>query len=108
MCQTKVFRGDMKSLNPLELAKTPKEIQPANEHYLQRLRLIFNSHPTGNDFGNYPGIADYQLETEGGIELPKAGKLGVSIVDGSGGVRIRNFSARHIYCIAVFLFDRST
>lgn len=175
MCQTKVFRGDMKSLNPLELAKTPKEIQPANEHYLQRLKLIFNFHPTGNDFatfvegvllwdesmadtaarylkahpqsrmvvlagmvhvicgdgipervnlrlggdqsavmingndfGNYPGIADYQLETEGGIELPKAGKLGVSIVDGSGSVRIRNFSARHIHCIAVFLFDRST
>src|SRR5450759_607418 len=173
MCQTKVFRGDMKSLNPLELAKTPKEIQPANEHYLQRLRLIFNSHPTGNGFATFvegvllwdesmadtaarylkahpqsrmvvlagmvhviygDGIPErvnlrlggdqsrcddqrqrlrqlsrhchYQLETVGGIELPKAGKLGVSIVDGSGGVRIRNFSARHIHCIAVFLFDR--
>src|SRR5665811_481413 len=53
MCQTKVFRGDMKSLNPLDLAKTPKEIQPANEHYLQRLRLIFNSHSTGNDFATF-------------------------------------------------------
>jgi hypothetical protein len=43
----------MKSLNPLELAKTPKEIQPANEHYLQRLKLIFNFHPTGNDFATF-------------------------------------------------------
>src|SRR5665811_420869 len=49
----KGFRGGMKSLNPLELAQTPKEIQPANEHYLQRLRLIFNSHPTGNDFATF-------------------------------------------------------
>lgn len=46
----------------------------------------------GNDFGNYPGIADYQLMTEGGMELPKAGKLGVSIADGSGGVRISEFN----------------
>lgn len=155
----KVFRGGMKSLNPLELAQTPEVIQPANEHYLQRLRTIFNSHPpsndfatfvegvllwdesmadtaarylkahpksrmvvlagmvhvmygdgiperinrrlggdqsavmiNGNDFGNYPGIANFQLVTDGGIELPKAGKLGVSIVDGSGGVRISEFT----------------
>jgi hypothetical protein len=156
---TKVFTGGMKSLNPLELAQTPKEIQPASEHYLQRLKSIYGSHPTqndfgnfvegvllwdesmadtaarylnshpktrmvvlagmvhvmygdgipervnqrlgsnrstviinGNDFGNYPGIADYQLSTEGGIELPKAGKLGVSIVDVANGVLISAFT----------------
>jgi len=155
----KVFRGGMKSLDPLELAQTPEDIQPANEHYLQRLNAIFNSHPpsndfatfvegvllwdesmadtaarylkahprsrmvvlagvahvmygdgiperlnrrlgsnqsavmlNGNDFGNYPGVADYQLVTDGGKVLPKAGKLGVSIIDGSGGVRISEFT----------------
>jgi uncharacterized iron-regulated protein len=151
----KVFKGGMKSLDPLELAQSPADIQPASEHYLQRLKAIFNSHPTsnnfdtfvegvllwdesmadtatrylkahpksrmvvlagmvhvmygdgiperlnrrlggnqstvminGNEFGNYSGIADYQLVTGGGMELPKAGKLGVSIIDGSDGVRI--------------------
>ena len=155
----KVFTGGMNSLNPLELAQTPKEIQPASEHYLQRLKKIFGSHPThnefgnfvegvllwdesmadtatrylnshpksrmvvlagmvhvmygdgipervnhrlgsdqstviinGNDFGTYPGIADYQLLTEGGIELPKPGKLGVSIVDAANGVLISAFT----------------
>ena len=155
----KVFRGGMKSLDPLELAQTPEDIQPANEHYLQRLNAIFKSHPpsndfatfvegvllwdesmadtaarylkahprsrmvvlagmvhvmygdgiperlnrrlgsnqsavmlNGNDFGNYPGVADYQLVTDGGKVLPKAGKLGVSIIDGSGGVRISEFT----------------
>jgi uncharacterized iron-regulated protein len=155
----KVFRGGMRSLSPVELAQTPEDMQPASDSYLQRLKSIFNSHPTnndfdtfvegvllwdesmadtaarylkahpqsrmvvlagmvhvmygdgiperlnrrlggdqsavlinGNDFGNYPGIADFQLVTDGGMELPKAGKLGVSIVDGSGGVRISEFT----------------
>lgn len=155
----KVFREGMKSLDPLELAQTPDYIEPASEHYLKRLKSIFDSHPTSNDFGtfvegvllwdesmadtasrylkahprsrmvvlagmvhvmygdgipervnrrlgskqsavlingnafgSYPGIADYQLVTEGGIELPKAGKLGVSIVDSSGGVHISQFT----------------
>ncbi len=43
----------------------------------------------GNDFGDYPGIADFQLATRGGVELPKAGKLGVSITDSSGAVGAR-------------------
>jgi S1-C subfamily serine protease len=47
----------------------------------------------GNDFGDYPGVADYQLTTGGGAGLPKPGKLGVSIIDdsragSSGGVLI--------------------
>jgi uncharacterized iron-regulated protein len=46
----------------------------------------------GNDFGDYPGIADYQLMTREGVDLPKAGKLGVSITDGTNGVRISDFS----------------
>jgi uncharacterized iron-regulated protein len=46
----------------------------------------------GIDFGNNPGIADYQLVTEGGLELPKSGKLGVSIIDGRDGVRINEFT----------------
>jgi uncharacterized iron-regulated protein len=155
----KVFKSGMKSLSPLELAQTPDDIQPASDHYLERLNAIFNSHPTcnnfetfvdgvllwdeskavittrylkehaksrvvvlagmvhimygdgipervnrrmggdqsavilnGSDFGNYPGIADYLLVTEGGIELPKAGKLGVTIEDGLNSVRISEFT----------------
>jgi uncharacterized iron-regulated protein len=155
----KVFKGGMKSLDPLELAQTPADIQPASDHYLQRLKTIFNSHPpsnnfgtfvegvllwdesmadtatrylkahpqsrivvlagmvhvmygdgiperltrrmgrdqstvmiNGNDFGNFPDIADYQLLTEGGMELPKAGKMGVSIADSLGGIRINEFT----------------
>lgn len=155
----KVFRGGMQSLSPAELAQTPEVIQPANEHYLQRLNAIFNSHPpsndfatfvegvllwdesmadtaarylkahprsrmvvlagmvhvmygdgiperlnrrlggnqsavmiNGNDFGNNSGIADYQLVTDGGKVLPETGKLGVSIIDISGGVRISEFT----------------
>jgi len=156
----KVFRKGMKSLDPSELAQTPSDMQPASEHYLQRLRTIYNSHPpsndfgtfvegvllwdetmadtaarylkthprsrivvlagmvhvmygdgipervnrrlggnysaviiNGNDFGDYPGVADYQLTTGGGAGLPKPGKLGVSIIDdsragSSGGVLI--------------------
>jgi Uncharacterized iron-regulated protein len=156
----KVFRGGMKSLNPVELAQTPDDILPASEHYLQRLKTIFDSHPpsndfgtfvegvllwdeymadtaarylkahpksrmvvlagmvhvmygdgipervnrrlggdqstvliNGDDFGNYPGVADYQLVTEDGMALPRAGKLGVSITDNSGGVRISEFTS---------------
>jgi len=160
----KVFIGGMKSLSPEELAQTPDDMEPASESYLKRLKSIFNSHPTsnnfdtfvegvllwdesmadtaarylkahpksrmvilagmvhvmygdgiperldrrlgsdqsvvainGNDFGDYPGIADYQLITREGVDLPKAGKLGVSITDSSGtdgrqGVHISDFS----------------
>jgi uncharacterized iron-regulated protein len=159
----KVFKSGMKSLSPPELAQTPEDIHPASEHYLERLKAIFNSHPTsnnfdtfvegvllwdetmadniahylkahpqsrvvvlaglvhvmygdgipervnrqmgsdqsvvainGNNFGNYPGVADYQLVTEGESELPRAGKLGVSITDiagsGPGGVRVSEFT----------------
>lgn len=157
---SKVFKNGMTSLNPQERSQTPDEIEPANEHYLQRLKSIYDSHPQGNtfetfvegvllwdssmadtaarylnahpqsrmvvlagmvhvmygdgipervnhrlgsnqsallingsDFGNYPGIADFLLVTEGGIELPKAGKLGVSIQDGVNSVRISEFTA---------------
>lgn len=47
----------------------------------------------GNDFGNYFGIADYLLETDGNIELPKAGKLGVSIMDAANNVYISDFAS---------------
>ena len=47
----------------------------------------------GSDFGKYPGVADYQLLTENYMGLPATGKLGVSIIDGSGGVRISEFTA---------------
>ncbi len=42
----------------------------------------------GNDFGRFPGIADYQLVTEGNVALPKVGKLGVAILDGADSVYI--------------------
>lgn len=161
----KVFLGGMKSLSPEELAQTPDDMEPASESYLKRLKAIFDSHPTsndfgtfvegvllwdesmadtaarylkahpgsrmvilagmvhimygdgiperldrrlgsdrsvvainGNDFGDYPGIADYQLITREGVDLPKSGKLGVSITDSLGtdsthGVRISDFSS---------------
>jgi uncharacterized iron-regulated protein len=52
----------------------------------------------GSDFGDYSGIADYQLMTKAGAELPKAGKLGVSIIDSpdaadAHGVRIGDISS---------------
>ena len=47
----------------------------------------------GNDFGDYPGVADYQLVIEGGKELPKAGMLGVTIVDGLDNVYVSEFPA---------------
>jgi uncharacterized iron-regulated protein len=151
----KVFRGGMRSLSPEELAETPAKIKPASQHYLQRLKAIFDSHPRGNDFntfvegvllwdssmadtaarylnnhpksrmvvlagmvhvmygdgipervdlrlgsdqsvvmingsdfGRFPGIADYQLQTEGNKELPKAGKLGVAILDSADSVYV--------------------
>ncbi|MBI5429549.1 MAG: ChaN family lipoprotein [Nitrosomonadales bacterium] len=155
----KVFRGGLKSLNADEFAQIPKAIHLPSIHYLQRLRAIYNSHPSGsefgnfiegvllwdesmadvtarylkahpesrmvvlsgmshvmygdgipervnlmlgenrstvmingNDFGNYSGVADYQLATEVGIELPKAGKLGVLSADDPGGVLISEFT----------------
>jgi uncharacterized iron-regulated protein len=155
----KVFRHGMKSLNAQELAQTPDNIEPASQHYLQRLKAIFDSHPQGNDFktfvegvllwdasmadtaanylkthpqsrmvvlagmvhvmygdgiperlnlrlggnrsallingsdfGKYPGIADYLLVTQVSQELPKAGKLGITILDGAGSVYISDFS----------------
>jgi uncharacterized iron-regulated protein len=157
---TKVFKGGMKSLSPEERAETPADIEPASEHYLQRLKAIFDSHPegddfasfvegvllwdssmaetaarylnshpqsrmvilagmvhvmygdgipervnhrlggnqsalliNGNDFGRYPGIADYLLVTEGDKELPKTGKLGVSVLDGAGSLYISGFTS---------------
>jgi uncharacterized iron-regulated protein len=155
----KVFREGMKSLNSQELAQTPSNIQPASQHYLKRLKSIFDSHPTSNDFEtfvegvllwdqtmadnaanylkshphsrmvvlagmvhvmygdgipervdrlldenksvvlingsefrDYPGIADFQLATNDNLALPKAGKLGISIDDGSGSIRIVFFT----------------
>jgi uncharacterized iron-regulated protein len=155
----KVFKGGMKSLSPQERSQTPDDIEPASEHYRQRLKAIFDSHPRGNDFntfvegvllwdssmadtaarylndhpqsrmvvlagmvhimygdgipervnrrlggnpsallingsdfGRYPGIADYLLVTEGHKELPKAGMLGVSILDGGDSVYVSEFA----------------
>lgn len=42
----------------------------------------------GNQFGEYPGIADFILPAPGGVTLPQPGKLGVTIEDGSNGVLI--------------------
>lgn len=47
----------------------------------------------GSDFGRYPGIADYLLVTEGHKELPKAGILGVSILDGADSVYVSKFAS---------------
>jgi uncharacterized iron-regulated protein len=49
----KVFKNGMKSLSPQELSLTPDYIEPANAHYLQRLKSIFDSHPQGNDFETF-------------------------------------------------------
>ena len=46
----------------------------------------------GNDFGSYPGIADYQLLAAGNEELSKAGKLGIAILDGADSVYITDFT----------------
>ena len=46
----------------------------------------------GSNFGEYPGIADYQLATVGGLKLPKVGLMGVTITDGSGEVRVSEFA----------------
>lgn len=46
----------------------------------------------GDEFGKKPGIADYHLATASGTQLPKAGMLGVSIIDAAGGARISDFS----------------
>jgi len=47
----------------------------------------------GSDFGRYPGVADYLLVTEGHKELPKAGILGVSILDGADSVYVSKFAS---------------
>ncbi|HTN94157.1 MAG TPA: ChaN family lipoprotein [Gallionella sp.] len=46
----------------------------------------------GNDFGGFPGIADYQLVTGGDQELPQLGKLGVAILDGADSVYVTEFT----------------
>ena len=46
----------------------------------------------GTDFAGYPGIADYLLATDD-RELPKAGKLGVSILDGANNLFINGFAS---------------
>lgn len=42
----------------------------------------------GVDFGDYPGVADFILAVSDSAELPKAGKLGISIDDSSNNVII--------------------
>lgn len=42
----------------------------------------------GNQFGDNPGIGDFILTAAGGTELPKSGKLGISIEDGDSSVLI--------------------
>jgi uncharacterized iron-regulated protein len=54
-----------------------------------RSALLIN----GSDFRNYPGIADYLLVADEHKELPKAGKLGVSILDGANNLYISGFSS---------------
>ena len=49
----KVFRNGMDSLTAQERLQTPDNIEPASEHYRQRLKAIFDSHPEGNDFENF-------------------------------------------------------
>jgi uncharacterized iron-regulated protein len=157
---SKVFRGGMKSLSPDERSEIPSDIEPASEHYLQRIRTIFNSHPegddftsfvegvllwdasmadraarylnshpqsrmvilagmvhimygdgiperlnrqlggnqsalliNGDDFGRYPGIADYLLTADAHQLLPKAGKLGITVLDGANNLYINGFAS---------------
>lgn len=47
----------------------------------------------GNQFGEYPGIADFLLSSPGGTALANPGKLGVSIADGSNGVLITDLAS---------------
>lgn len=46
----------------------------------------------GSDFGRFPGIADYQLVTDGNKELPQAGKLGIAILDSADSVYVSEFT----------------
>ncbi|MFZ2540627.1 MAG: ChaN family lipoprotein [Gallionella sp.] len=46
----------------------------------------------GIQFGTHPGIADFILDTIGGEDLPKPGKLGITIEDSSNGVFITNLT----------------
>ena len=47
----------------------------------------------GNDFEQYPGIADYLLVTDGHKELPKVGMLGISILDGKDSIYVNEFTS---------------
>ena len=47
----------------------------------------------GQDFGKFPGIADYLLVTGGNDSLPKTGLLGVSILEGEGSVHVSEYTA---------------
>jgi len=63
----------------------------------ERVNLELGGKPSallvnGSDFGKFPGIADYLLVTEGSQPLPKAGKLGVSILDSADSVYVTDFS----------------
>ncbi|MEO8342632.1 MAG: ChaN family lipoprotein [Gallionella sp.] len=49
----KVFRNGMSSLTAQERSQTPDVMEPASEHYRQRLKAIFDSHPEGNYFENF-------------------------------------------------------
>lgn len=53
-----------------------------------RSALLIN----GSAFGGFPGIADYLLVTDANKELPKSGKLGVSIMDGPDRLYISGFT----------------
>ena len=155
----KVFKSGIASLGPEDMAQIPADIQPASQHYLQRLKRIFDSHPVGKsfenfvegvllwdesmadtatrylqsnpksqivvlsglvhvlfgdgiperidrrlgskqtailingvDFDDFPDAADFQLVTQGSVELPKSGRLGISIMDGGGTIRVTEFT----------------
>lgn len=49
----KVFRWGMKSLTPEDRAQIPSYIEPASEHYLNRLQAIYGMHPPRNEFANF-------------------------------------------------------
>jgi uncharacterized iron-regulated protein len=64
----------------------------------ERLNLRLGSNQSallinGDAFGKYPGIADFLLVTKGSQDLPKAGKLGITILDGADSVYISDFSS---------------